>query len=160
MDRDTALVVAFYEQVTDVAEARRRDFGVGRDDLIRIASNPAMRAEFQRLLAIADPQLQRRIITYLRDMAEQLDEIGQEADRHVELLDRAGLSVAGSITATGLGGTIVAYMSALSIVGPIAALGGGLVGVIASAFGRHALKKHSDANKLRAARLRRLTEVA
>jgi hypothetical protein len=133
---------------------------VSERDILTIAGNPAMKAEFRRLLDNAnDRELHDQIKQFVLDMADRLDDDAQGADRRVDLLDRAGLTIAASITATGIGGIAAGLFAVAATgisLGPFAALLGGLVGLVVTATGRHTLKTRSDESKSSARKLRRL----
>lgn len=160
MPSETDLVRAFFDEARAVAIGDKPDFGTSPRDLLAIASNPSARAEFQRALAQGnDPSLRNIVEQYLLDLADSRDDTALAADREVELVDRAGMSVAAGLTATGIGTTAAALFTgaaAAILIGPLGVLVGGLVGLVATAAGRHTLKKRSDESKSMARKLRRL----
>ncbi|WP_353204581.1 hypothetical protein [Sphingomonas sp.] len=153
-------MAVFMERARAVALGNERYSTISPKDLLRIATNPAMRAEFQReFTGSNDPDFRLQIEQFVLDLADSLDADSQSADRKVDLLDRAGMTIAASVTATGIGATAAAFFTgatAGSLLGPIGTLTGGLIGLVAAAAGRHTLKTRSDESKFAARKLRRL----
>jgi hypothetical protein len=128
--------------------------------LLRSRGSPGLRSEFdRRLTALNDPELKRLIVDFVRDMADVMDQSVNDAERKVELLDRAGVGVAASVTVAGIGTTVAAVASGAatgSLLGPVGLLVGGLVGLVASAWGRDRLKRSANVSKSWSAKFRRL----
>lgn len=96
---------------------------------------------------------------FVRDMAELMVDAAGDAERKVELIDRAGLGVAASITAAGVGTTVAAVATgaaAGALVGPLGLLAGGLTGLILAAWGRDRLKRNASQSKSWARKFGRL----
>ena len=163
MDRTSGLVVSFFEEARAVGMGEKRHLEIASGDLVKIADQPAGRAEFQRALKSAnDPETKDQVVQFVLDLADSFDESAAAADRKVELVDRAGLTVAASITATGIGTTVTMIANGAAVgalLGPVGLLAGGLIGLVAVASGRHTLKRRSDGSKSAARKLRRLTGV-
>lgn len=159
---DTNFVVAFFEEARNVSLGNKKYMEAGSRDLLAIAMSPATQAEFRRqLLLLNDPELHDQIVQFVLALAEAEDDNESDANRRVDLLDRAGLGVAASVTAAGIGATTASLLSVKAIVagsllGPVGLLVGGLVGLCASAIGRHHLKRRADGSKSAARKLRRL----
>ncbi len=88
-----------------------------------------------------------------------MDQSANDAERKVELLDRAGVAVAASVTVAGIGTTVAAVASgaaAGSLLGPVGLLVGRLVGLVGAAWGRDRLKRNANVSKTWSAKFRRL----
>jgi hypothetical protein len=123
-------------------------------DLLKIAQDAALRAEFRSLYStnINDPALEDLIVEFLEDVATDLEDKSKITEIKVELLDRAGLGVAASVTAAGIA-AIVATGGAL---GPIVLVIGGVVGIVSTGAGRTILRTRSQRDISAAQKIRRL----
>ena len=157
MDADLFLLDRFFAEAREILDGARAEFELSPESLIKIAAQPALRSEFsRRLKAINNDELRQLILDFLRDMVEVMDDAASEAERKVDLLDRAGMGVAASVTAAGIGTTVAASAAAGSLVGPLGLLVGGLLGLIATAWGRDRLKRSANRSKSWAGKFRRL----
>ena len=141
------------------AEARRafmedvKRLDLDHDEIVQIVADRVMRHEFQRRFQaeINDPDLKKLILLYLESIAEKLEESADISEMRSELLDRVGLGVPASVTAT----AIVALVATGGI-GAIALLTGGLTGMAAAGVGRYILRSSALRNKAAAKKLRQL----
>ncbi len=157
MDADLFLLDRFFAEAREILDGERAEFTLSPDSLVQIAAQPALRSEFsRRLKAINNDELRQLILDFLRDMAGVMDDAASDAERKVDLLDRAGMGVAASVTAAGIGTTVAASAAAGSLVGPLGLLVGGLLGLIATAWGRDRLKRSANRSKSWAGKFRRL----
>jgi hypothetical protein len=124
------------------------------DDILKIAQDAALRAEFKDLFvtAVNDPQLGNLIIDYLEDVATDLEDKSKISDIRIELLDRAGVGVAASVTAAGIAAIIVSA----GTLGAFALLCGGIIGLGATGTGRTIMRLNSQRSVSAAQKIRRL----
>ena len=99
-------------------------------DILRIAQNSALQAEFREIFRteVNNPQLAGLIVHHLEHYATDLESSARISDIKVDLIDRAGMTVAASVTVAAIGMTVVSGGS----FGAILLLAGGLVGMAAS----------------------------
>ena len=119
------------------------------DVLVIVRSWPARK----RVLAdirTNDRQLVAEAAEFLSEMAKELERSAKGDDRLAALIERAGLSVAGSLTAGGVGLMITLGAT----LGPLGMFAGGLVGLAICGTGRHVLAVRSDGRRDDAADIR------
>lgn len=151
------LVDRFFAEARSILAGDLKAFSILPHDLLEIAEQSAMRSEFdRRLLGLNDPDLKRLIEDFIRDASEAMNDAALDDDRKVDLLDRAGLSVAGSVTVGGIGLAIAKGAAGGSVLGPMGMFGGGLIGLIFVAWGRDTLKRRSNRSMSWRRKLRRL----
>ena len=126
------------------------------EDILNIAQDASLRAEFQELFATANnnPQLGNLIADYLEDVATDLEDKSKLSEIRVELLDRAGVGVAASVTAAG----IAAIIASGGTLGAVVLLCGGIIGLGATGTGRTMLRLKSQKSVSAAQKIRRLAK--
>ncbi len=131
-------------------EADALDFEPG--DILAIAQDRAMRADFRNRFRreTNDQELRKLVLEYLGGVAEDLDDAAEIAEIKVELVDRAGMPVAASVT----GAAIVAIIVSGGTLGPALLLCFGLAGLAATGTSRTLMKLSSRKRKSAAKRLR------
>jgi len=92
------------------------------------------------LFRTSDKAMVEAATDFFSEIAKQQERGARDADRKVSLIDRAGLAVAASVGAGGLG----LCFSIGPALGPIAMFCGGLIGIVLSAAGRHILAQRVD----------------
>jgi hypothetical protein len=107
-------------------------------DILRIAMNSALQAEFREMFRteVNNPQLADLTIHHLEHCATDLESSSRVSDIKVDLIDRAGMAVAASVTVAAIGMAVVSGGS----LGAILLLTGGLVGMAASGTSRTIIK--------------------
>ena len=150
----------FFAQARLIAAGELTRFTLSPNDLLEIATYPAIRGEFNRKLKeLNDPDLQEIIIDFFEDASDSLRELAASNERKVDLVDRAGLAVSASVTVAGIGTTVAAVAGTvltISLAGPVALFGGGIAGLVICAFGRDWLKRRANRDTFLAAKLQRL----
>ena len=151
---DDDLPVRFFGAARNVlvGDSDRLDFEVY--DLLAIVENPALRARFQTLYRelAQNPELGVLVREFLEDVATDLEDKAKVTDIKVDLLDRAGLAVAASVTAAG----IAAIIATGGTVGAIILLSGGLIGMGSAGTGRTIMKLGGQRDVSAAQKIRRL----
>jgi hypothetical protein len=135
-----------------VKDTDRLVFDAG--DILRIAEDTAMQAEFKEMFRteVNNPQLADIIIHYLEEFASDLESRAAISDIKVDLIDRAGMAVNASVTVAAIGMVVVSG----GAVGAILLLAGGLVGLGLTGTGRTLMKLDSHRSMFAAERVRRL----
>lgn len=123
-------------------------------DVLRIAQDSAMQAEFREIFRteVNNPQLADIIVHHLDDVATDLESAARISDIHVDLLDRAGLAVAASVSVAAIGMVVLSGGTLASAL----LLSGGLVGLVAAGIGRTFMKLGSHQGTVAAGKVRRL----
>ncbi len=152
-DEHLTLPERFVEEARQVSLGEQKAIETSAADVIRILEDPAMRANLRELLARGsnDKDVVKVIGEFLEDVAGELEDDAKYADTMVELIDRAGMGVAASVTAAGIG----ALVTIGATLGPIALLIGGLVGLAGSGTGRTDMKLSGNQNLSTAQKIRR-----
>jgi hypothetical protein len=137
-----------------VKDTDRLVFDAG--DILRIAEDTAMQAEFKEMFRteVNNPQLADIITHHLDDLASDLESAAKISDIRVDLLDRAGMAVAASVTVAAIGLVVVSGGTLASLL----LLAGGVVGLGAAGATRTRMKLHSHKNMFAAGKLRRLAD--
>ncbi len=133
-------------------ESDRLDFDAA--DILRIAQDTAMHAEFREILRgeVNNPQLADIVVHYLDEIASELESRATISDIRVELIDRAGMAVSASVTVAAVGMLAVGGFA----IGPSLVLAVGVIGLVASGAGRTILRLGGHKHSLAAERVRRL----
>lgn len=143
----------FFKQAREAYfDGKAIDFSAA--DIVVIASDAALRSLFQRIfrLEVNDPDLQHHIREYLEEVAEELEHSADTADAKVELIDLAGMPVAGAATVAGIGLLVTAGV----VLGPLVLFGGGMAALAISGTGRTWVKLGANRTKSAAKKVRRL----
>ena len=149
--QDRYLVAQFFEEIRAAADGRLAV--IGSSDILYIAGDPSLRAEFRiAFRGLNDPDSRALVKDYLVNVINDLDEASDRAEIKVDLLDRAALAPSASVVAAGILALIAAPLAA-----PIA-LGAGIVGVIASGAGRTWLRTGVQRNKTTARKIKQLLD--
>jgi hypothetical protein len=125
-------------------------------DILLIAQNSALQAEFREMFRteVNNPQLADLIIHHLEHCATDLESSARMSDIKVDLIDRAGMAVAASVTVAAIGMVVVSGGS----FGAILLLAGGLVGMAASGTSRTIIKLNGHRSSVAAEKVRRLAK--
>ena len=123
-------------------------------DILRIAQNSALQAEFRAIFRteVNNTQLADLIVHHLEDCASDLESSAKVSDIKVDLIDRAGMAVAASVTVAAIGLAVVSG----GAIGAILLLSGGLLGMAASGTSRTIIKLNGHRSMVAAEKVRRL----
>lgn len=124
-------------------------------DILRIAQDPALQGEFKEMFRneVNNPQFAELIIDYLVDFASDLESSAKISAIKVDLIDRAGIAVAASVTVAAIGMVVVTggtLGSALLLAGGAHRFG------CATGTSRTVLKLNSHTSAVAAEKVRRL----
>jgi hypothetical protein len=144
----------FFARARDVLlqEAETLDFQAA--DILEIAQDRAMREDFRKRFQQETNNLElgKLILDYLDGVAEDMEDAAEISEIKLDLVDRAGMPVAASVT----GAAIVAIIVSGGTLGPALLLCFGLVGLAVSGTSRTLMKLSSRKSKSAARRVRRL----
>ncbi|PVM86812.1 hypothetical protein DDF62_17310 [Caulobacter radicis] len=147
---DLSLARVFYDRAREVYLETRPSIDVTPDQLLAIASDVSTQLELVRLVReLNDPEFRQLLILFLEDAADKLEEAAGNADDAADLLDRAGLAPAVTVTTGAIALTLATGGAAVPVV--VVFLGAG--GMIALGFGRTTLKSKSRREKSGAKKL-------
>jgi hypothetical protein len=123
-------------------------------DILRIAQDAAMRAEFREMFRteVNNPRLADIVIHYVESIASDLESRAAISDIKVDLIDRVGMAVVASVTVAAIGMVVVSGGALASVL----LLTGALVGLAAAGTSRTWIKLDSHKRMFAAGKVRRL----
>jgi len=133
-------------------ESDRLEFDAA--DILRIARDTAMQAEFRETVRseVNHMQLAHIVVHYLDEIASEHESRATISDRWAVLIDRAGMTVAGSVIVATAG---VLGVSGASL-GLVSLLSGGAISLFLTGAGRTMMKVSSLRRVSNSQRVRRL----
>jgi hypothetical protein len=135
-----------------VKDSDRLDFDAA--DILRIAGDTLLQSEFREIFRneVNNPQLSDIIVHYLNDLASNLESHAKISEIRADLLDRAGMTVAASVTVAAIGMIVASGGALLSVL----LFAGGVLGLAATGTGRTLIKLSSHKSLFAADKVRRL----
>ena len=123
-------------------------------DIQTITRDPALLAEFREIFRsdVNDPAMSELVVDYLEEFAVDLESRAKVSDIKVDLIDRAGIAIAASVTVAAVGSAVVSG----GTFGSVLLLAGGLIGLAATGTSRMKLKLYGLGCSVAAERIRRL----
>ncbi len=113
------------------------------EDVLAIVRSWPARKHVLTTIKTNDGELVAEAVEFLAELAKRLERNAKSDDRHATLVERAGLTVAASLTVGGIG----ALVTLGATLGPIGMLAGGLVGLVLCGSGRHILATRADGGR-------------
>jgi|GEM_PF-3258428 len=144
----------FFHEARRAALKETQRLAFASADIQTITRDPALLAEFREIFRsnVNDPAMSELVVDYLEDFAVDLESRAKVSDIKVDLIDKAGIAIAASVTVAAIGSAVVSG----GTFGSVLLLAGGLIGLAAAATSRMKLKLYALGCSVAAERIRRL----